>query len=244
MDKNREKNKTLKNNNEQRERAVVLLSSGLDSSVNLWAANKKYEVILALTIDYGQRAASKEIQSSQALCAQLKIPFKGLSLLWMKNFGGSALLDETLEVPQGPSVDINSLERSHETAQKVWVPNRNGIFLQIAAGFAESLRAKYVIVGFNAEEAATFPDNTKDFMEATDRSLFYSTQNHVQVKCFTADMTKTEIVQYGQNLGVPWENLWPCYFSYEKWCGTCESCQRFRRALAALSVNLDKNFLS
>lgn len=128
------------------------------------------------------------------------------------------------------------------TAQRVWVPNRNGIFLQIAGGFAEAMDANYVIVGFNAEEAATFPDNTKDFMEATDRSLFYSTQNHVKIFCYTVEMNKSQIIEFGKKLQIPWKNIWPCYFSNEKWCGQCESCLRFGNALKKNQIDLADYF--
>lgn len=218
--------------------AIILLSSGLDSSVNLFAAQREYDVKLALTMDYGQRAAVKELESSENLCKSLGVKFQRIDLPWFQNLGTSALLSETRDLPQGTDVHLDSLSVSQQTAQKVWVPNRNGIFLQIAAGFAEALEASEVIVGFNSEEAATFPDNSHDFMKATDKALFYSTQNHVTITCFTAEMNKSQIVRYGIQLGVPFQKLWPCYFGQAQWCGVCESCQRFKRALELNGIDL------
>ncbi|HEY1078521.1 MAG TPA: 7-cyano-7-deazaguanine synthase, partial [Bdellovibrio sp.] len=160
-------------------KVVVLLSAGLDSTVNAYEAIKHHhEVVLALTFNYGQRAAKKEIEAAAKIAAHLKIPHKVVDLPWFKDFNKSSLLVEDQEVPTGAQVSIDNLERSEETAKSVWVPNRNGIFLNIAAAYAEALGAHAVIPGFNAEEAVTFPDNSKEFMEQATRSMKYSTSNH------------------------------------------------------------------
>jgi 7-cyano-7-deazaguanine synthase len=225
-----------------RKKALVLLSSGLDSSVNLFEAHQKEEVILALTFDYGQKAAKKEIEHSAKLASYLGIPHKILSLPWFKDFNKSSLLVDSEQVPTGAEVNIQSHEQSLQTAKSVWVPNRNGIFLNIGAAFAEALGAEIVIPGFNAEEATTFPDNSEAFMKELTASLSYSTANHVQVECFTVKLQKSEIVKKGISLNIPWHLLWPCYFSKEKWCGQCESCLRSKRAfLAADAYNSVKN---
>jgi 7-cyano-7-deazaguanine synthase len=214
-------------------KTLVLLSGGLDSTVNLFEAFNAGEILLALTFDYGQKAAGKEIQSAKKLTEKLKVPHQVVPLSFLAGWGGSSLTSKTSEVPKGSEVSIDDLQISTKTAKSVWVPNRNGVFLNIAAGFAESLGAKFVVPGFNKEEATTFPDNSKAFMTALDNSFSYSTANKVQVKCWTVDMDKTEIVKRGIELGVPFEMMWPCYLSLERWCGECESCQRSKRAFAA-----------
>lgn len=222
---------------------VVLLSSGLDSTVNLYAAQAQGEVVLALTFDYGQRAAEKEIAAAKTITHRRKIPHRVLELPFFKDFGKSSLLDASLELPTGDKVSIDDKKTSEKSAQSVWVPNRNGIFLNIAAGFAESLRADAVIPGFNQEEAATFPDNSKAFQQALTTSLGYSTANQVKVECFTTDMVKVQIVEAGKKWGVDWSLMWPCYQSLAKWCGECESCQRSKRALKAAHVDTANLFL-
>lgn len=225
-------------------KAVVLLSAGLDSSVNLFAAHKQEEVVLALTFDYGQKAAKKEIEQAAKLASFLKIPHKVLALPWFKDFNTSSLLVENQAVPTGKQVDIQSHEQSLQTAKSVWVPNRNGIFLNIAAAFAEAMAAKVVVPGFNVEEASTFPDNSEAFMQQLTRSFSYSTANQVEVLCYTVKMQKTEIVKKGLELNMPWHMLWPCYFSKEKWCGECESCLRSKRAFAAAGVDVQNFYLT
>lgn len=220
-----------------KEKAVVLLSGGLDSSTNLFEASEEYKVELALTFDYGQKAAAKEIQSARALCEVLDIPHRVLSLPWIKDFGSSSLITDK-PIPVGSEVQIDSLSQSQKTARSVWVPNRNGIFLNIAAGFAESLGAQVVVPGFNKEEATTFPDNSKDFMSALDGSFAFSTANAVTVKCFTVHLDKTEIVARALKIKLPLNLLWPCYFDGPTLCGKCESCLRFNRALEQNGISL------
>jgi len=223
-------------------KSVLLLSGGLDSTVNLLAARKESEIVLALTFDYGQRAAEKELAVSSQLTSHFKIPHRTLKLPFFSDLGKSSLVDSSQQVPIGNSVSIDDLQISQQTAQSVWVPNRNGIFLNIAAGFAEALGADWIVPGFNKEEAATFPDNSEDFLQATSRALQFSTANRVQVKCFTTSLLKTEIVSLGIKLGLDWKWIWPCYLNEAQWCGQCESCQRSKRAMAANGLSVGTYF--
>lgn len=226
----------------QKSKALVLLSAGLDSSVNLYEASLQLDVVMALTFNYGQKAAIQEVAAAKKLAAGLSIPHKVVALPFFEDFNKSSLLVASETIPTGSNVDIHSLKVSQETAKSVWVPNRNGIFLNIAAGFAEALGVTYVIPGFNAEEAATFPDNTEDFMKALDHSLSFSTANKIKVKCFTSALNKTEIVQRALKLQMPLEKIWPCYFAGVQWCGQCESCLRFKNAMDCAGIDLRKYF--
>ncbi len=210
-------------------RSVVLLSAGLDSSLNLYEALRNSSVVLAVTFNYGQRSAMREIEFSQKLCLKMKVKHRLIDLPWMIDFGTSSLVDRSKEIPTS-EVRIDDLKVSRETAKSVWVPNRNGILLNIAAGFAESLRAEWIVPGFNAEEAATFPDNSQGFLIQQTKAFEFSTSNKVEVKCFTTNLTKSEIIKRGVELGMDFELVWPCYFEALTPCGECESCKRFVRA--------------
>jgi 7-cyano-7-deazaguanine synthase len=213
--------------------SVVLLSSGLDSTVNLYEAREKTRVVLALTFNYGQRAAAREMERAEAIARLAGVPHKVLDLTWFSAFTKTSLVNHASEVPTGASVSIDDLGVSNETAKAVWVPNRNGIFLNIGAAFAEGLGASQIIPGFNIEEGATFPDNTQGFLDALSSAFKFSTSNHVEAVCYTTGLDKTQIVRRGRELGAPFELMWPCYFAGDKPCGTCESCQRFARATKA-----------
>jgi len=219
-------------------KAVVLLSGGLDSSVNAFIAASTHELVLALTFNYGQKAAKSEIRASANLAKHLGVRHQMVELPWFKDFNRSSLLVDSLTVPTGSDVSIDSQSQSEKTAKSVWVPNRNGIFLNIAAAYAEALDAEIIVPGFNKEEAATFPDNSQAFLDTITASLDYSTSNHVKAECFTTDLVKTEIVKKGESLKLPWNLIWPCYFSGDQWCGQCESCLRSKRAFAAAGVNV------
>lgn len=213
------------------QKALVLLSGGLDSAVNLYWAKREFKEVMALTFLYGQRAEACELRSSEKLCRHLGVDHQTMDLRFISRFGGSSLTDKSKKIPQASDVQLHDPEISKKTAQSVWVPNRNGIFLNVAAGLAESLGVLTIIPGFNREEAQTFPDNSSEFIEACNRGLSFSTKGPVQVFCFTTNLDKPEIAKKGHELGVPFADLWPCYFDGPSWCGLCESCQRFSRAV-------------
>ena len=196
------------------------------------------QILLALTFDYGQRAASQEIAKAAGLSARLGIAHKVIALPWFKDFTRTSLLGGA-EVPMANQVSIDDHQRSLQTAKAVWVPNRNGILLNIAAGFAEGLGADFIVPGFNREEATTFPDNSAAFLRSLDSSFAFSTSSKVKTKCYSIDFDKTQIVAEGLNMQMPFSDLWPCYLAQEKWCGECESCQRFKRALAANGLSFE-----
>jgi 7-cyano-7-deazaguanine synthase len=212
--------------------AIVLLSGGLDSAVNLKRAADEVGLALALTFDYGQRAAAREAAASSFMCRQLDLRHRLVALPWLREICTTALVDSRQVVPE---VGIESLEKepvaSGRTAEAVWVPNRNGVFVNIAAAFAESLGADLVVAGFNAEEAATFPDNSADFVASANAALQLSTRSRVQLLSYTQHLTKTDIVRLGREIGAPLAAVWSCYLGGLDHCGRCESCARLRRAL-------------
>ncbi len=214
-------------------KSVVLLSSGLDSTVNLYEALQKTEVVLALTFNYGQRAAVRELERAREIALLTNVPWKSLDLTWFSEFTKTSLVNRSTDVPVGDKVSIDDLKVSNETAKSVWVPNRNGIFLNIGAAFAEGLGADVVVPGFNIEEGATFPDNTQGFLDALSDAFEFSTSNGVKAVCYTTGLNKTQIVARGRALGAPFSLMWPCYLAGAEPCGECESCKRFARATSA-----------
>ncbi len=224
----------------ERQKAVILLSAGLDSTVSFLAARQQYDFVLAITCDYGQRAAHEEIAYSQQICTRYNVPHRAIGLDWLASITNTALVNRDSDVPTLDMGELDSvLGRTLETANAVWVPNRNGVFINLAAAMAESLGADWIITGFNAEEAATFPDNSPQYVEAINEALNFSTQNQVQVFSPTQNLNKTEIVNLGLDLDLPWELLWSCYQAADsagQMCGECESCMRMVRATRAVGV--------
>lgn len=214
--------------------AVVLLSGGLDSAVNLKRALDDDGVSLALTFDYGQRSAAREAAAASLMCRQLDVRHRLIALPWLAEICATALVDAQAALPEVTAQDLDGQRvTSGETARAVWVPNRNGLFANIAAAFAESLGASTIVAGFNAEEAATFPDNSADFVAAVNASLRFSAGAGVRLVSYTQDLSKTEIVVVGREIGAPIRSVWSCYLGREDHCGRCESCARLERALRA-----------
>ena len=208
---------------------MVLLSGGLDSTVNLYWAHQQMAEVYALTMDYGQKAFPKEKEWASYHCQKLGINHQVITVSAIFSGAESSLVNPQASIPQA-EVDIESLQASQETAKSVWVPNRNGLFLNIAAAMAEKWGADFVIPGFNREEAETFPDNSQSFIEAINDSLKFSTLNRVKVHCYTTELLKTDIMKKAREFDISPEHMWSCYYAGDKPCGECESCQRFERA--------------
>ena len=220
------------------EKCIVLLSSGLDSTVNFLIAKERYNIVAAITFDYGQKAASQEISHSQEFCKKHTVQHIIVPLHFFKEFTTTALVSNTKNIPGRADIDLKSDSKNKASAEKVWVPNRNGILLNIAAGYAEGLGAKFIVPGFNLEEASTFPDNSEDYQLALKNSFRLSTRNHVEVLCFTQSMMKTEILKTGLEKKMNIKDLWPCYYGGDNWCMNCESCLRFQRAAEENGLSL------
>jgi 7-cyano-7-deazaguanine synthase len=206
--------------------SICLISGGLDSIVSTTIAIKKTKVILGITFDYGQKSNEKEITSAKEVCKYFSIPHKVIKIEWMKNSKSALLYDSNMHIPE-----FYFNKGTHcNTSKDVWVSNRNGIFINIAAYFAEELECDIIVVGFNKEEAETFPDNSIKFLRYMNKTLSYSTLNRVKVISFTQSMNKSEIVRTGIINNAPLQYIWSCYKNQQLMCGVCESCKRCIRA--------------
>ncbi|MGJ7028534.1 7-cyano-7-deazaguanine synthase QueC [Methanothermobacter sp. THM-1] len=207
-------------------KAISILSAGMDSGVSTALLSREYD-ISAITFDYGQRSAQMEVRYARKLSEYLGIEHRVIELPWLGELGGSVLTDDG-ELPS-PG-DLDDVEECLETARKVWVPGRNIVFTSVGVSFAEALDADAVIVGWDREEAATFPDNSREFLEAFNSLLGIGTLRGVRVLAPVIDMTKKEIVEAGMEMDFPFELTYSCYTGEDVHCGVCESCLRRRRA--------------
>lgn len=212
-----------------RKRAVALLSGGLDSTVSLTLALAEVDVLSAVTFRYGQRAADEEIRASRRIARALGVPHRVIRLPWLGRLRSGALLDASSKVPRVRDSDLDAGPEASRS-RAVWVPNRNGVFLNITASLAEAWGAEVVVGGFNREEARNFPDNGPEFVRAVNRSLKRSTLNGVQVVSYVQEMTKREMVEIGAARGAPLAGIYSCYLGGPTHCGRCESCRRLSRA--------------
>lgn len=220
-------------------RAITLLSSGLDSVAALAIAAEDLDIEMAITFDYGQRAREREIEYSQKVCEYFGIEHRIIKLDWLSEITSTSLVNRDVEIPSLSFEDIDKTAPSEITdssAKAVWVPNRNGVMLNITGSFAESRGCDYLVVGFNGEEAGTFPDNSLAYVQAMDRAFSYSTQNGVIILAPLIELGKTEIVRRALEAKAPLEYSWSCYQGGKIPCGKCESCVRRARAFKNAGV--------
>jgi 7-cyano-7-deazaguanine synthase len=212
--------------------ALVLLSGGLDSTVaaTLWAA-RHGGLELGLCVDYGQRAARREARAAEAVGQALGFPVRHAALPLLAEITGTALVRREVALPH-PGLD--HLDRdAAATADAVWVPNRNGLLVNLAAALAEAQGLGVVVVGFNAEEAQSFPDNSARFVGHLNACLQDSTRGRVRVEAPLVGLTKAQLLAEGRRVGAPLHLAWSCYEGGEAPCGQCESCRRRERAESA-----------
>ncbi len=204
-------------------KSIILLSAGLDSLVVLGYCKDKYGIDLALTFDYGQKSAKQEIEASKSICNFYKINHKVIVLDWLKNITKTSLVSKN----NIPTENLGT----NESAQAVWVPNRNSLFLNIAASFADSYDYNYILFGANKDEAETFPDNTEIFREKISDLFQISTLSKPKVIAPLINSTKNDIVRIAIENSIPLELVRSCYDSGKKHCGKCESCKHLKNAL-------------
>jgi len=217
-----------------KEKAISVLSGGLDSAVATSFYKDRYD-IHALTFNYGQKSAEMEISSAKAICDKLGIDHTVIDLPWMGKISGSALTSSK-EIPELEMSQLDNEELCNETAGLVWVPGRNIVFTAIATAYAEAENAKKIIVGWDYEEAITFPDNSKEFLEAFNHLLLIGSPEEIEIKAPLIKSNKKEIVEIGKDIGAPLHLSYSCYLGDELHCGVCESCMRRRRAFEQAEI--------
>jgi len=184
----------------------------------------------ALFFDYRQHAGEREEAASRGIAERFGLRFRCIELPWLGDLSSSSLIAGKGVPPQVPPGPVDGLEGAPSRA--VWVENRNGVFINIAAAFASSCGCGIVIVGFNREEARAFPDNGEEFLKAVNGALAIGVGSPVRVESPTLFLSKREIVERGLTMDIPWRLIWSCYRGYDRMCGSCESCARLRRAIA------------
>ncbi len=207
------------------DRAVVLLSGGLDSATVLAMAREQGYDSYCLSVDYGQRHVAELAAASRVAAAMGAIEHRVIHLD-INQFGGSALTDRSIDVPvDGPAAGI----------PVTYVPARNTIMLSLALAWAEVLGCRNIFVGVNAVDYSGYPDCRPEFIRAFEAMANLATKAAVEGKLLRIhapliDLTKADIIRTGDRLGVDYGLTVSCYQADEQGraCGVCDSC-RLRR---------------
>jgi len=203
-------------------KSIVLFSAGVDSTTALYWALDRYEKIFALTFDYGQRH-SIELSMARKIAQKLSVPQKIL-LVDLKQIGGSSLTDTKLSLPQ-----YERIEEIEEGLSSTYVPFRNGIFLALAAAWAETEGIKEIVCGFNVIDSPNYPDTRNQFVQAMQEAINQGTkaslsQEKIQIVAPFLSMKKSEIIKEGLSLGADYSYSISCYSGEEIPCQKCSSC--------------------
>jgi 7-cyano-7-deazaguanine synthase len=213
-------------------RAIVLLSGGLDSATTLALAMAEGFACHALSFRYGQRHAV-ELAAAARVARMLGVAEHRTITIDLAAFGGSALTDPAIAVPEAPSEGI----------PVTYVPARNTIFLAYALGWGEVLGARDIFVGVNAVDYSGYPDCRPEFIAAFEQMANLATKAGVEgdrfrIRAPLIDLTKADIVRKGIAAGLDYSLTVSCYQPDDagRACGRCDSCRLRRAGFEAASV--------
>lgn len=207
---------------------AVLLSGGLDSTVALHWALRHHRVACALSFDYGSNHAHRELECARKQAALAGIAHHVIDLTNLSRHLSSALLSGAEAIPTGSYADDNM--------KQTVVPFRNGIFLAIAAGIAESANCRGLVIAAHAGDHTIYPDCREEFMAAMSAAIGAGTYAGLQVLRPFIHADKSEIVRVGSELGVDFSGTYSCYRGGDQHCGLCATCRERREAFLAACV--------
>lgn len=213
-------------------KAVVLLSGGLDSATALALARAEGFDCYALSTDYGQRHAA-ELNAARRVAQALGAAEHETIRIELEVFGGSALTDANIDVPETPSEGI----------PVTYVPARNTVLLALALGWAEVLDARDIFIGVNAVDYSGYPDCRPEFIAAFQQLANLATKavvegEGIRIRAPLIQLNKAQIIRSGQVLGVDYSLTVSCYQADDdgQACGRCDSCRLRAQGFAAAGV--------
>jgi 7-cyano-7-deazaguanine synthase len=201
------------------DKAVVILSGGMDSTLCSYIAKSKGYEIITVHFNYGQRTMEKELASFRKISKELNVlETYEIDLDFFKQIGASALTDTSIDVPTSGIEDGVPI---------TYVPFRNGIFLSIATAIAEKENANAIFIGVVQEDSSGYPDCRDEFIDKMSNAMNSGTKESTNIEIITplVHLTKEQIVKESIRLNVPLQFTWSCYKNEDKACGVCDSCR-------------------
>ena len=206
----------------QKKKAVVLLSGGIDSTTCMAVANDEGYELYPISFNYHQRHII-ELQSAKNVAAHYHVKKHLIIETNMDMIGGSALTDKSIDVPEG--------DPDRDDVPPTYVPARNLIFLSYALGYAEVIGASAVFIGVNAVDYSGYPDCRPEFIEKFQSLADFATKttavdgNNIKIETPLQHLSKKDIVLLGTKLHAPLELTRSCYKGGDVACGVCDSCR-------------------
>jgi 7-cyano-7-deazaguanine synthase len=213
------------------ERAIVLVSGGMDSCVTAALANTENDELAFLHVSYGQRTEKRERQAFEALADHYNVSLRlVISLEHLAQIGGSSLTDLAMAVTPA---DLHS-----RTIPTSYVPFRNSHLLAAAVSWGEVINAGAIYIGAVAEDSSGYPDCRPEFYAAFQNVIDLGTKpdTNIRIRTPVIHLKKSEIIRTGLELGAPLDLTWSCYQASELACGDCDSCALRLRAFREVGV--------
>lgn len=202
-------------------KSLIILSGGMDSVTLLY--DKKDEIAVAVTFDYGSNHNKREEEFAKYHCEKLGIEHIIIPLTFIHDYFKSSLLEGASAIPDGHYED--------ETMKSTVVPFRNGIMLSVACGIAESRELEKVLIANHFGDHAIYPDCRKGFIDAMSEAMRNGTYKGIIIDAPYTTITKTDIAKIGKSLGIDYSKTYSCYKGGEKHCGKCGTCVERKEAL-------------
>lgn len=202
-------------------KSLIILSGGMDSVTLLY--DKKDEIAVAVTFDYGSNHNKREEEFAKYHCNELGIEHIIIPLTFIHDYFKSSLLEGASAIPDGHYED--------ETMKSTVIPFRNGIMLSVACGLAESRELEKVLIANHFGDHAIYPDCRKGFIDAMSEAMKCGTYKGITIDAPYTTITKTDIAKIGKSLGIDYSKTYSCYKGGEKHCGKCGTCVERKEAL-------------
>jgi 7-cyano-7-deazaguanine synthase len=236
-------------------KAIILFSGGLDSTTCLALAQSQGYDCYCLSFSYGQKHSS-ELAAAKRIAENAHVKLHKIIDLDLGSFGGSALTDDLIKVPEADldtsrseqagleTTGTDQVDSNQPSIPLTYVPARNTVFLSVALAWAEVLEADAIFAGVNAVDYSGYPDCRPEYIDAFQQMADLATKagiegKGVKIQTPLIDLTKVEIIQLGASLGVDYSQTVSCYQANSKGeaCGICDSCNIRKLAFNHAQVN-------
>lgn len=207
--------------------SLIILSGGMDSVTLLY--DKKDEIALAITFDYGSNHNKREAEYAKYHCGQLGIEHIVIPLDFIHEHFKSSLLLGAEAIPEG--------HYEAENMKSTVVPFRNGIMLAIACGLAESRGLSKVLIANHHGDHAIYPDCRANFIGHMNAAMERGTYNHISIDAPYTGISKTDIARIGKRLGIDYSKTYSCYKGGDKHCGKCGTCVERMEAMRDAGID-------
>ena len=218
----------MENTKKMNNKVVVSYSGGMDSTTLLYQLRSEKKDVYAVNFNYGSKHNEIERSHAKAICAEIDVPYIEVELPFVGDLFRSNLLMSGGDIPTGCY--------DKDTMSQTVVPGRNGIFMSILAGYAESIEAESIAIANHAGDHHIYPDCRPEWIESIGRTISLGSDGKVKLSSPFCKISKSEICRIAKELGVPLKKTWSCYKGESVHCGICGTCLERKEAFNGAGI--------